>query len=461
MLNKNIKEKIFLKINDNKIYIYFQEDNIYLKIISNNNKDFIYYDKFSFEFLKNNKIFENCKNIQEIYDFLNKVTKDYSKKNNLIIEEHQTCFLFMIKLKDEDIITFKINKEDDEEENDSIFKNNLNNFENILNEIENDMNNLDPYIKELKDENKKITEENIKLNKEIEVLKEENKKLKQELNNKINSNDNPNSTNSKNENSKKEIIKNENEIKVKKNNENEIKAKTITQKSKQEITNSDLNKKKSNDNLIYKNNNYQEKKKLDNENKISKDENKKIKKEFKKSESIGVKENIFSKELINRLTIYIKESETYKNSNISFKLLYKALIDKDSASSFHNKVDNKGPILVIIKTKDNRIIGGFSSKSWSSEDKYIEDNEAFLFNEFYKFNLNSKNNEYACFHNKEEGPHFGKNALIVSNNCLKDYSKNICRKDDTYQFKMYNLIGKTGESNLKIKDYEVYHVIFK
>ena len=32
----------------------------------------------------------------------------------------------MIKLKDEDIITFKINKEDDEEENDSIFKNNLN-----------------------------------------------------------------------------------------------------------------------------------------------------------------------------------------------------------------------------------------------------------------------------------------------------------------------------------------------
>ena len=458
MLNENIKEKILLKMNNNKICIYIQEDNIYLEIISSKNKDFIYYDKFSFEFLKNNKIFENCKNIREIYDFLNKVTN--LKKNHLIIEEHQTCFLFIIKLKNEDI-TFKINKEDDEEENDSIFKNNLNNFENILNEIENDMNNLDPYIKELKDENKKITEENIKLNKEIEDLKEENKKLKQELNNKINSNDILNLINSKNENSKKEIIKNENEIKVKKNNENEIKAKTITQKSKQEITNSDLNKKKSNDNLIYKNNNYQEKKKLDNENKISKDENKKIKKEFKKSESIGVKENIFSKELINRLTIYIKKSETYKNSNISFKLLYKALIDKDSASSFHNKVDNKGPILVIIKTNENRIIGGFSSKPWSSEDKYIEDDEAFLFSDFNKFNLNSKNNKYACFHNKKEGPHFGKNALVVSDDCLKDYSKNVCGKDNTYLFKTNNLIGKTGESNLKIKDYEVYHVIFK
>lgn len=363
-------------------------------------------------------------------------------------------------MEDEDI-TFKINKEDDEEEDDSIFKNNLNNFENILNEIENDMNNLDPYIKELKDENKKITEENIKLNKEIEVLKEENKKLKQELINKINSNDNLNLISSKTENSKNEKIKNENAINVKTKNENEIKAKTITQKSKQEKNNSDLNKKKSNDNLNYKNNNYQQKIKLDLENKILKDEIQKIKKNFKKSLSIGVKEYIFSKDLASRLTIYIKESETYKNSNIYFELLYKALIDNDSASSFHNKVDNKGPILVIIKTNDNRIIGGFSSKSWSSEDKNIEDDEAFLFSDFQKYNLNSKNNKYACVHNKEEGPHFGKNALIVSNNCLKDYSNNICGKDDTYQFKKFNLIQKNGESNFKIKDYEVYHVIFK
>ena len=48
MLKENIKEKILLKMNNNKICIYIQEDNIYLEIKSSKNKDFIYYDKFYF-----------------------------------------------------------------------------------------------------------------------------------------------------------------------------------------------------------------------------------------------------------------------------------------------------------------------------------------------------------------------------------------------------------------------------
>ena len=206
MLNKNIKEKISLKINDYKIYIYIHEDNLYIEILSSKNKDFFYYDEFSFKILSNNEILKKYKNIQEIYYFLKQVIQN-SKDNHLIIEEYKNIFKFIIKLKNENI-TFQINKEDDEEEDDSIFKNNLNNFENILNEIENDMNNLDPYIKELKDKNKKITDENIKLKKEIEALNQENEKLKQELNNKINSKDNL----------------------ISSKNENEIKVKTITQK---------------------------------------------------------------------------------------------------------------------------------------------------------------------------------------------------------------------------------------
>ena len=462
-----IKEKIFLEINNYKINISIKEDNIYLEIESSNN-NIIYYNEYSLTILKNNQILKKYNKIQEIYDFLYDVIKN-TKNNILKIKESKSEIKFSInyktKIKDE-IITFVIDKKNEyEKKDDSIFKNNLNNFENILKEIENDMNNLDPYIKELKDENEIITEENIKLKKVIEVLKEENEKLKQELNNfhldKKNSKDNFISTS---ENNKEEKIKDENKIKV------ERKA----QKLNQEINNSDSNEKNSKDNFISKNKNNQERINIEGENIISKNENQQHKQKLNKSDSAKkiIKDNksnsnndnyILSKDLENKLINYIKESETYKDKIISFKLLYKASIDGDLASSFHKKVDNKGPILVIIKTTiENRIIGGFSSKPWSSKNKYIEDDKAFLFlfNDLIgkKFEIKPDNKDKACYHNKDEGPHFGTNALIVSNNCLKN--KNSCATD-TYKFIRLNLIRINGFSKFNIEDYEVYNVIFR
>ena len=458
MLNKSIKEKIFLEINNYIINIYIKENNIYIEIESNNNDNIIYYNKYSLKNLNNNQIFKKYSKIQESYDFLYHVINN-SNKNSLKIEEYETKFEFTIKLKNE-LITFNIDKKNKyEKKDDSIFKNNLNNFENILKEIENDMNNLDPYIKELKDENEKITEENIKLKKEIEILKEKNEKLKQELINlnldKKNSKDNFISIS---ENNKEEKIQNENKIKVERRD----------QKLNQEKINSESNEKNSNENFFSKNN--QETIKFEGEKTISKNENQQNKRKLndsdsskkiiKENESNSNNNNILSKDLENKFSNYIKESETYKDKNISFKLLYKASIDGDSASTFHKKVDDKGPIIVIIKTNDDRIIGGFSSKSWSSKHKYIEDNEAFLFSNFHKFKFNPKYKNAVCYHNKEEGPHFGINTLIISDKCLCN-NNNICG-NDTFIFKnQLNLIGAKYKKNFKIIDYEVYNVKFK
>jgi hypothetical protein len=324
------------------------------------------------------------------------------------------------------------------------------------------MNNLDPYIKELKDENEKITEENIKLKKEIEILKEKNEKLKQELINlnldKKNSKDNFISIS---ENNKEEKIQNENKIKVERRD----------QKLNQEKINSESNEKNSNENFFSKNNNNQETKKFEDRKTISKNENQQnkqklndsdsSKKIIKENESNSNNNNILSKDLENKYSNYIKESETYKDKNISFKLLYKASIDGDSASSFHKKVDDKGPIIVIIKTNDDRIIGGFSSKPWSSKHKYIEDNEAFLFSHYHKFKFIPKHKKNVCYHNKEEGPHFGINALIISDKCLSNNNNNNICGNDTFEFKNLNLIGAKFKTNFKIKDYEVYNVKFK
>ena len=67
------------------------------------------------------------------------------------------------------------------------------------------------------------------------------------------------------------------------------------------------------------------------------------------------------------------------NKKINFELIYKAIIDGDKAKTFHNNVDGKGPLIILVKTSNNNIIGGYTSKAWSSSNKYMKDSEAFLF----------------------------------------------------------------------------------
>ena len=127
------------------------------------------------------------------------------------------------------------------------------------------------------------------------------------------------------------------------------------------------------------------------------------------------------------------------------------------------KVDNKGPIIVIIKTTENIIIGGFTSISWTSDNKFVNDDKAFLFRgkkiffpklkDKYKDKLKVNN---ACYHKKEEGPHFGDKTLIIFDNCFKNGGE--CN-NDTYQFtNNYNLFTKRDKVNFEIEDYEVYAV---
>jgi hypothetical protein len=61
------------------------------------------------------------------------------------------------------------------------------------------------------------------------------------------------------------------------------------------------------------------------------------------------------------------------------ELLYRASKDGFSASSFHNKCDNKGATIVIIRAKNNAIFGGVTSLAWNSGGSYMNDSKAFLF----------------------------------------------------------------------------------
>lgn len=72
-----------------------------------------------------------------------------------------------------------------------------------------------------------------------------------------------------------------------------------------------------------------------------------------------------------------------------------------------------GPTLLIAKSEDF-IFGGYSDKNWKSIEKFQKSRNSFLFS--LKYEKKSKifrNQEKALYYNKNFGPCFGEDLMIV------------------------------------------------
>ena len=63
---------------------------------------------------------------------------------------------------------------------------------------------------------------------------------------------------------------------------------------------------------------------------------------------------------------------------IKLRLLYRASIDGFSARSFHSKCDGFQKTLVIVKSEDFSVFGGYTEEDWAGHG-YATDNNAFIF----------------------------------------------------------------------------------
>ena len=68
-----------------------------------------------------------------------------------------------------------------------------------------------------------------------------------------------------------------------------------------------------------------------------------------------------------------------ENKNMKSKLLYRLTRDGNSFKIFHEKCDNQGPTLILIKGKDGRVFGGYTPLSWDSTSRKKCDLDSFLF----------------------------------------------------------------------------------
>ena len=172
--------------------------------------------------------------------------------------------------------------------------------------------------------------------------------------------------------------------------------------------------------------------------------------------------NIFKDSLIlNGNQKYIENLKNWINDKKKFKtkLLYRKTRDGDSYANFHKLCDNQGANLVIIKTTEGNIIGGYTSLDWDDNYGWKQDKDTFLFS-LNDYKIFKKNNNYndSIFCNKNAGAWFPYFGFYKYNGRINLTQGQILNSN---YFENYNLLlnnnGKT--KNFDAEEVEVYKII--
>ena len=113
--------------------------------------------------------------------------------------------------------------------------------------------------------------------------------------------------------------------------------------------------------------------------------------------------------------------------NSSWSLIYQASRDGFSSSVFHSKCDGNTGVLVLIKSSNSYIFGGYTQAAWSSYYSWHYDSNAFLFSLVNSYNYPVKmpvtNPQYAIYASSSIGPTFGEgHDLYISSDGTACYT---------------------------------------
>ena len=146
-----------------------------------------------------------------------------------------------------------------------------------------------------------------------------------------------------------------------------------------------------------------------------------------------------------------------QNKKLTINLLYKATVDSDKASAFHEKCDDAKSTIVFVETDDGKRFGGYTSCSWSGDCIEKEDEDAFVFSLDKMKTYDNIPGEEAigCY------PKFGPIFLGCQ---IRIYDDAFTKGGTTYEKGLnysteedYELTD--GKRNFNVKEIEVYEVI--
>ena len=148
------------------------------------------------------------------------------------------------------------------------------------------------------------------------------------------------------------------------------------------------------------------------------------------------------------------------------ELIYRGSRDGMTANKFHEKCNNKGPTICLFKNEKS-IFGGYTPISWTSENKWINSNDSFIFTLVNIHNIEPtkypvKNSSNAVYHYSGNGLCFGAGCDIgVSSS---DFQNNNSYSNFPYSYndtlgKGHSIFsGDASNSNNKymLKELEVF-----
>ena len=148
------------------------------------------------------------------------------------------------------------------------------------------------------------------------------------------------------------------------------------------------------------------------------------------------------------------------NSKIKVNLLYQISRDGDNISTFYNKVNNKSPTLIIVKSKSGYKFGGYTTNTWESNNNWKKDELAFLFslNKTKKYNIKNDKIQDAIYGSSNRFAFGDGHDLRISDKCTSN-NESYCNPSSYNTTEQYELNG--GQNQFYVDELEVYNVEFE
>ena len=145
------------------------------------------------------------------------------------------------------------------------------------------------------------------------------------------------------------------------------------------------------------------------------------------------------------------------NKKITLNLIYKATVDSDKASAFHEKCDAAKSSLVLVQTDKGKRFGGFTTSSWSGDCVDKKDEDAFIFSlDKMKVYSNIPDEDaIGCY--PKYGPIFLGCQIRIYDNAFTKGGTTFKKGLNFNTEENYELTD--GDREFKVKEIEVYEVV--
>ena len=169
---------------------------------------------------------------------------------------------------------------------------------------------------------------------------------------------------------------------------------------------------------------------------------------------VGIEKNIIKnpselEEITSRIQRILRKR------NIRYKLLYKASVDGDISTKFHEKCDKIPNTLVLIHASLDKRFGGFTTKTWDGDDINKKDNDCFIFSidKMKIYDINEQQDAINC--NPDLGPVFIDQIKLLDKFFIQGGSTN--KRGKTFStLEDFEITG--GAQKFGVKEVEVYQV---